>query len=241
METLQNFFSELIHWIVVLDKNFFGDLNAINSPFFDKFMFFISSKYTWIPLYISLLFYLIKNKKRESILIIVSIILLVTFADQFASGLCKPLFARLRPSHDPSLVGVHLVAGHKSSLYGFISSHAAITMAVAMFTSLLFKRTVFIAMIFSWALLNSYSRVYLGVHFPLDVIVGGLSGLLWGGLLYRFLLVLKRKFPQYNYTSHKNNSRVNEDFPLSSMSTMFSVYTMSFFFIVLFSAIDVTF
>lgn len=236
VDIFQSFF-EFIREIEQWDKSCFLQLNALHNDFFDGFMFWITDKFVWIPLYISIIYVIIKNKKHETLLIAIGIILTIVFADQFASGFCKPLFERLRPSHDPSIdLLVHTVRGDKGDLYGFISSHAANTFGLAMFTALLFKNTWYSFMIFMWAILNSYSRIYLGVHFPIDILFGALSGVFIAWMFYALYLLLKKKLPQYRYSIHKTNIRTNVDYPQKDLRIVFLTMLTTLFFIMLFAS-----
>ena len=110
--------------------------------------------------------------------------------DQFTSGLMKPFFERLRPSHEPALEGmVHMVSGYSGGKYGFASSHAANTFGIAMFLSCLLKvEKPWINWLFLWAALVSYTRIYLGVHYPGDIIVGALIGVAFGWLVFKLYI-----------------------------------------------------
>jgi undecaprenyl-diphosphatase len=128
-------------------------------------MYVVSAKLTWLPLYFSLLFVLIKNWEKESIWLIVTLILCVVISDQIASGILKGAVQRLRPSHAEHLKGlVHLVRNYSGSQYGFASSHAANAFGIAILSSLILKDKLFILSIFFWASSIAYSRIYLGVH-----------------------------------------------------------------------------
>ena len=147
---------------------------------------------TWIPLGIVLLYVLIRMKNwKNALLVILCVAIAITLADQMASGIFKPLVARLRPSHNPELQGViDLVGDYRGGRYGFFSSHAANTCAVAVFLSLLFRKRIFTIAICSWAMVNSWTRLYLGVHYVGDIMVGLIWGTLVGWIvfrLYRFL------------------------------------------------------
>src|SRR6478736_4351745 len=146
----------------------------------------------WIPLYLFLIYLIFKNFSTRGWLILAGATLSILLADQITSTLMKPFFARLRPSQEPSLQGiVHLVNDYKGGLYGFASSHAANTFATALFVWLLFrKKYKWIVFVFAWAILMTYTRIYLGVHYPGDILVGGIVGLLsgWAGFcFYQFL------------------------------------------------------
>jgi undecaprenyl-diphosphatase len=143
-----------------------------------------------------MLYVVIKNNNARRWLILIGLtILLIVASDQFSSGLCKPFFHRLRPSHNPAMVGVvDLVNNYKSGQYSFISGHATNTFAIAIFFSLIFRNRKTTAMLFSWALLSSYSRIYLGLHYPADIFSGALSGTLIGLMFYYIYQVLIKKF-----------------------------------------------
>jgi undecaprenyl-diphosphatase len=176
----------LIEW----DKALLLGINGWNSPFFDDVMFLISDKWIWIPMYVSMLYLLIRSKQYNALYAVVAVALTVLFADQFASGLCKPFFARLRPTHDPSMQPyVHLVHGHLSGLYGFCSSHASNTCGIAMLTALIFRNRWYTAAVASWAVLNCYSRMYMGVHYPGDILCGAAAGLIIGYLCYKLYTI----------------------------------------------------
>ena len=124
------------------------------------------------------------------------IILVITLADQTSVHLFKNVFQRLRPCHEPALENlVHLVNNKCGGQYGFISSHAANTFGLALLTLLWIKKRWFTALMITWALLVAYSRVYLGVHYPLDVMVGGIWGAGCGWLVFLLFRWTLSKLP----------------------------------------------
>lgn len=173
--------------LISFDKRLFLYLNQHHTPWLDPVMFWMSQTYTWIPLYAFLLFVVFRHYGKESWLVVVCVAITITLSDQLASGVFKPLFLRLRPSHDPELETlIHYVNGYKGGLYGFASSHASNVFALATFFWLMFRRTHnSIVILFAWAAVVAYTRIYLGVHFPGDVIVGAFIGVLaaWIGYL----------------------------------------------------------
>lgn len=168
-----------------LDTNIFLWLNGHHTAYWDQVMWFISGKFEWVPLYILLIAFIIYRYKKQSILIITCLLVAVILADQLAVHAFKEVFERLRPSRNPDIEQmVHLVNGYRGGLYGFVSNHAANTFALATFLSMLIGNKYFSLSIIIWASLVSYSRIYLGVHYPGDVVGGAMLGILIGWLLF---------------------------------------------------------
>ena len=169
----------LIEIIKSLDTHLFLFLNGLHNSFFDELMYAFSAKFTWIPLYAAVLYIVIRHWKKEAVWVALALILCIVISDQVASGLIKHMVQRLRPSHVKELQGlVHLVHTYSGGLYGFVSSHASNTIGFALLSSLLFRQRVYTITIFSWAALTSYSRIYLGVHYPLDIVGGAMVGVM---------------------------------------------------------------
>lgn len=189
----------MIEFLDKIDKSIFLFLNGIHSPFWDKMMYWISGDTSWIFLYIILLIGLALKYRWRMIFVVLAVALVITASDQFSVHLFKEVFMRLRPCHDPEISGlVHIVNNHCGGKFGFVSSHAANTFALAMLTSGLFKNIYFTWFIFVWATIVSYSRIYLGVHYPGDIIGGALLGIFLGWVV--FLL--------YQYFDNKVVSRI---------------------------------
>lgn len=169
----------LIDTLNLWDTNLFLFLNGLYTPFLDGFMFAVSAKLTWVPLYMAVLFVVFKHWKRESIWIVLALVLCIVIADQISSGILKGLIQRPRPSRADELQGmVHLVNGYAGGKFGFVSSHAANAIGFALLTSMLFRNKIYTYVIFGWAILVAYSRICLGVHYPLDILGGALVGVL---------------------------------------------------------------
>ncbi len=185
----------MVESLVNIERDAFLWLNGSDSFFLDKFMWLYTGKIIWIPL-VLLILYIIFYKKnwKESLLIILAIVLLITLCDQFASGFCKPLFTRFRPTHHPDFkIYVDTVFNYRGGRYGFISSHAINAFGFATFTALLFRYRLYTVSIFIWAIIMSYTRIYLGVHFITDIIPAIIMGCLFGFLVYSFYAFVRRK------------------------------------------------
>ena len=173
----------MLEFLISLDTQLFLFLNNLNNSFFDIIFFWISYKYTWIPFYIALIYFFIKKKHFKGLITIALLVIVIVLCDQISVHLFKEVFQRLRPCHNPNLNDlVHIVNGKCGGKYGFVSSHAANSFGLAIFTLLYFKNRTYSYLVILWALITAYSRVYLGVHFPLDVICGGILGgfIAWG-------------------------------------------------------------
>ncbi|EPR65988.1 phosphatase PAP2 family protein [Cyclobacterium qasimii] len=171
----------IVHW----DEQLFLFLNQIHASWLDTLMLAITGKYIWIPLYVFLLYLIFREYKSSGIWYLVGLILVILMADQLTSGFMKPYFERLRPCHDPRWQDIILNYSGCGGRYGFASSHAANTFALAAFLYKVGKsRIPGFRWLFLWAAIVSYSRIYLGVHYPLDILVGALIGILIGFLVY---------------------------------------------------------
>lgn len=179
--------------IVEADKNLFLSLNDLHSDYWDTIMLLVTRKETWMPFYAILLFYIFKNYRSKALPVLFFLALTILLSDQL-SGLVKDIFQRFRPVHDPEIGPlVHNVL-RKGGLYGFVSSHAANSFAIFVFTSRLFKSKGYTWLILFWAIWFSYSRIYSGVHYPLDILGGAVLGGLIGYFCYKMLMVFKNHF-----------------------------------------------
>jgi undecaprenyl-diphosphatase len=177
----------MLEWMLECERETFLWLNGGHTPFWDSFIWLYSGKIAWLPAAALILFTILYRKPwKESLVILIFLALVITCCDQFASGFCKPFFARLRPTGHPDFMEqVHVVYGYRGGRYGFISSHAANAFGFAVFTLLLFRYRWYTLTILLWGVLMAYTRIYMGVHFISDVLPGALIGSLFGFAGYK--------------------------------------------------------
>ena len=164
-------------------------INGHHAAWADAFFWYVSRAKTWLPLYVLLVGLIAYRFRswRTVLLILIGFGVAVGLSDFVCSGVLKPLVCRLRPTHEPAIDPLHLVNGYMGGRYGFCSSHAANTMAVALLFSLLYRHKIATAGLMTWVALNCYSRMYLGVHYPSDILCGLLIGSLLAIPVYRVL------------------------------------------------------
>ena len=192
----------MLEQLLHIDTEILLAINGWHAPWADTLMWIISAKATWIPLYLLLIGLLVWRYRKPvmtsvkwlqkvpaCVVMIAMIGLAVGAADFIASGILKELVARPRPTRVPELEGVlHLVNGYRSGRYGFVSSHAANTMVCALLFSMIWRNKIATVGLMLWVAANCYSRMYLGVHYPLDI----LGGLIVGALVAWAAFVMLR-------------------------------------------------
>ena len=176
-------------WLNSIDIFLFHIINNSGFNEMDSTLLFISNKLSWIPLYILLLYMLYKKYAEYFIWILISLGLLIFLADFGSVHLFKNIFERLRPCHQLDTIENIRLVKDCGGLYSFISSHAANSFAIAFFIGLLFKKLKGFVFLFSWAVIIGFSRIYLGVHFPFDIVGGMFWGLLVSILVYQLLKI----------------------------------------------------
>ena len=203
----------MLERLIHIDTEILLAINACHAPWADTLMWIISAKTTWIPLYLLLIVLLVYRYRQPApttvkwlqkvpacVVMILTIVAAVGLADFIASGILKDWVARPRPSRVPELEGVlHLVNDYKSGRYGFVSSHAANTMACGLLFSLIWRKKITTISLMLWVAANCYSRMYLGVHYPLDI----LGGLIVGALVARGAYTLLRNLGFVNRVTEK--------------------------------------
>ncbi len=178
---------DISQWLVEGDSSILLAVNGMHSSYFDTFMWLCSRKFEWIPFYLSILYVLFRNFNWRVVLyslVAMGVILLLT--DAVSSHFIRPVVARLRPSNleNPISEMIHIVDNHRGGRYGFPSSHASNSWGLVFFVGLLLRRRVLTTFLACWALLLCYSRLYLGVHYPGDLLAGMMLGAVVASLVY---------------------------------------------------------
>lgn len=188
-----------INTISELDKDLLLTLNGSDSIFWDGCMKVYTTMAIWIPLILMLLYVLIKNNNIKNFFLLILIIgAVVALSDRISSGICKPFFERWRPTNDPVLMHiVDVTDGIRGGSYGFTSSHAANSFGIATFIMLLIKSKVLSISLIIWASMNAFTRMYLGVHYPGDIIAGTLIGVTVGWSMYKLYCFIQKR-QKYN-------------------------------------------
>lgn len=184
--------------LIQLDRDLFLYLNGLGTVTFDGFWMFITGKWNAIPMYVVLLFLLYKKLGlKQTILTVLVVGLMIACTDQLANLFKKVLFLRPRPCHDEILSEtMRLVKSRCGGKYGYFSAHAASSMALAVFLGKLLQPYIkyLYTFLIIWALCVGYSRIYIGVHYPGDVLTGFVFGIIIGTLMFGFQKYLSRKF-----------------------------------------------
>lgn len=191
--------------LIDIDRYILAFFNGSPSLFLDNMAVVLTSGLTWIPLYMALLYMAIKNNEtmKQVMLVIGCALLCIVLSDVVADFIVKPAVARYRPSYNPFIkYTVHIVDGMRSSGFSFFSAHAANTFCIAVFFSFLVRNMRLTIALVLWALVNCWTRMYLGLHYPSDIFVGILWGCIVGTAVYFiFLRLYLHARPDFNYVS----------------------------------------
>lgn len=169
----------MLDFLINIDTEILLFFNSLHTPWLDSFMTMATGRFVWVPMYATILFILFSTfPRREALLYTVAVILSIVFADQICATVLRPIFERLRPAHPDNPISqfVHIVDGYRGGHYGFPSCHGSNSFALATIMALIVKIPRFSRFIFFWATLNAYTRLYLGVHYPGDLLVGAIIG-----------------------------------------------------------------
>ena len=214
-----------------IDSQLFLMLNGSDSAYWDAVMWLVTKTVTWIPLLVIVVYVILKNTGlRQALLIIFSMAIAVLLADQISSSVIKPLVMRWRPTHDAVLASsVDTVFSYTGGRYGFVSSHAANTFSLFALLSLIMRSRLLTFWLFFWAAVSSYSRIYLGVHYPGDILCGALLGLLIGWLtylLYDFINSNLNNDRVYFSTAYTSSGFLHSDMQLITFMLMLTYATI---------------
>ena len=193
-----------------MDMQVLSFFNGSDNIMLDQMVQILTSGLTWIPLYVMLFFVVIRNNETmgQIALVVGSAIFCVLFADGLVDGIIKQLAERWRPSNDPTFkYMVQVVDDIRLKGYSFCSAHAANTMSLAVFFSLLVRSKLLTITLVTWSLINCWTRLYLGVHYPSDILCGMMIGIVVGILVYLlYYKIYLRISPKINYISNQYTS-----------------------------------
>ena len=187
------FLTSLLDELIAFDKQLLLQVNGSESLYLDRLIRILTNAVTWIPLYISLFYIVIRNNETAAkiLLVLAGAGLCVFFAGSLDDLIVKPTVARWRPTHDPEIgLLVDIVDGYRGGKYGFFSAHAANTFSIAVFFCWLVRSKLLSIALVLWSFTNCYTRLYLGVHYPGDILVG----LTWGFIVGTAVYFLIRHF-----------------------------------------------
>lgn len=187
--------SDILSELIQQDKALLLTLNGSDSLYLDQLAKILTTATTWIPFYIGLFLMVLKNGVdfRQVISVLLSAGLCVLLAGSIDDLIVKPMVGRWRPTHDPEIgILVDIVNGYRGGSYGFFSAHASNTFSIAILFCWMVRSRLLSVAVVLWSLTNCWTRMYLGVHFPLDILVGLIWGFLCGSFVYYLYNRLER-------------------------------------------------
>ena len=219
-----------------MDRSILGVFNDNHSLFFDTLMVTLTSGVTWVPLYIALLYLVVKNNEtiEQIIMVMVGCALCFCMTELVTEGIVKPLVARPRPGSDPEWMHmVHVVHDRRSNNYSFFSAHASNTFGIAMFFCLLVRNRVFSWLMVTWSLVNCYTRLYLAMHYPTDIAVGIAFGAIVGLMAYFLYWTVSKKMKhRQHYVSSQYTAT---GYNVADVDVVATVLIASYIFAILFA------
>ena len=202
----------MIDFLNEIDTAVFLFFNGMHAPFLDRFMVLFTGRFIWIPMYATIFILLVRHcGMRRAWIYALGIGLAILFTDQLCAAHIRPVIERLRPSNlaNPLSELTIVVNNYRGGPYGFPSCHSANSFALATFMAFLFLRRRLTAFIFGWAVLNSYTRLYLGVHYPGDLLVGAVIGSAIGYMCCRVSIAAERTL--FRSAQHMDSGRPGEE------------------------------
>jgi len=220
--------------LIEFDKHLLLMVNGSDSLFVDGLAKTLTTAATWIPMYVALFYLVLKNNDSvQKILLIVACAgLCVLLAGTIDDMIVKPTVSRWRPTHDPDIgMSVDVVNGYRGGNYGFFSAHASNTFSIAVFFSLLIRNRLLSAFLIFWSLVNCWTRMYLGVHYPGDI----LCGLLWGGTVGTLVWYIHQRLSQRMQGSQKYVScqYTSSGYLVADVDVVISVLVMTFIYAII--------
>lgn len=205
--------NEFIDKLLPFERDIFFAVNGSESVLLDNAMWTYTGILTWVPMVVFILYIAFRNQMlKEGLLVLGALALVILLSDQLSSSFFKPIFKRYRPTHHPDYMHiVDIVRDYRGGQFGFISGHATNSFGLAVFFSLLFKNKFVTGFMIFWALLNSYSRIYLGVHFISDIVAGLFFGTLIGFLVYEIYIWVRVKFFKTPYNEKRKSIYLKKD------------------------------
>lgn len=190
---------EIIEYLSQMDTEVFLFLNGFHNTFWDYFMTMFSYRFSWVPFYATFLYVMIRNfHYKVTVACVVAIVMCIIISDQTTSTLLKPMVERMRPSNldNPISPMVHVAFDYRGGRYGFPSSHAANSWCMAFYAMYLVRRSKLNVFLIFWALITSYSRIYLGVHYPGDILVGAFIGFISATVVYYLFRFIAKDYTE---------------------------------------------
>ena len=185
----------MIDALLYLDQLLLLKINGLNTPWLDSTMYALTQGIYWLPLYILVIGFIIYKAHWKAISVLLFLAVVIVLTDQLSASIIKPWVGRLRPSHNPELENIlHFVNNYKGGLYSFVSSHATNAFGIATFLWLILRKKIdWIWVMYVWAIIFSLTRIYLGVHYPSDIIGGAVLGSILGLAVYKLARLMPEK------------------------------------------------